>query len=103
MTLRNRRRVPRELSVSTPPSPEATAAADAAAADLKTLQQQIAAFPPAGAGSAKSDGGMPSSEFLGQTYDLFGGQSVTPPRPRSPDTIRRRARSRWRHLPPRSP
>lgn len=96
--------VSNELAVSTPPSPEATAAADAAAADLKTLQQQIAAFPPAGAGSAKSDGGLPSSEFLGQTYDLFGGQNATPaPRPRSPDTIRRRARSRWRHLPPRAP
>jgi hypothetical protein len=95
---------PSELSVSTPPSPEAAAAADAAASDLKTLQQQITAFPPAGAGSAKSDGGMPSSEFLGQTYDLFGGQSATPsPKPRSPDTIRRRARARWRHLPPRSP
>ena len=93
-----------ELSVSVPPSPQAAAAADAAAADLKTLQQQIAAFPPAGAGSAKSDGGMPASEYLGQTYDLFGGQSATPaPRPRSPDSIRRRARSRWRHLPPRSP
>ena len=62
---------------STPPSPQASAAADAAAADLKKLQQQIAAFPPSGAGSAKSDGGMPSSEYLGQTYDLFGGQSVT--------------------------
>jgi RND family efflux transporter MFP subunit len=96
--------VSNELAVSTPPSPAATAAADAAAADLKTLQQQIAAFPPAGAGSAKSDGGLPSSEFLGQTYDLFGGQNATPaPRPRSPDTIRRRARSRWRHLPPRAP
>jgi multidrug efflux pump subunit AcrA (membrane-fusion protein) len=94
--------VSNELAVSTPPSPAATAAADAAAADLKTLQQQIAAFPPAGAGSAKSDGGLPSSEFLGQTYDLFGGQSATQ-KPRSPDTIRRRARSRWRHLPPRSP
>ena len=93
-----------ELAVSVPPSPQATAAADAAAADLKTLQQQIAANPPGGAGSAKSDGGMPSSEFLGQTYDLFGGQNATPaPRPRSPDTIRRRARSRWRHLPSRSP
>jgi RND family efflux transporter MFP subunit len=95
---------PSELSVSVPPSPEATAAAEAGAADLKTLQQQITAFPPAGAGSAKSDGGMPSSEFLGRTYDLFGGQSATPsPKPRSPDTLRRRARSRWRHLPPRSP
>jgi RND family efflux transporter MFP subunit len=89
-----------ELSVSVPPSPQATAAADAAAADLKALQQQIAANPP---GGAKSDGGMPSSEYLGQTYDLFGDQSATPAKPRSPDTIRRRARSRWRHLPPRSP
>jgi RND family efflux transporter MFP subunit len=96
--------VSNELAVSTPPSPEATAAADAAAADLKTLQQQIGANPPSGAGSAKGDGGMPSSEYLGQTYDLFGGQSGTPsPKPHSPDTIRRRARSRWRHLPPRSP
>jgi multidrug resistance efflux pump len=93
---------PSELSVSVPPSEQAAAAAKAGAADLKTLQQQIAAFPPSGAGSAKGDGGMPSSEFLGQTYDLFGGQSATP-KPRSPDTIRRRARSRWRHLPPRSP
>ncbi len=91
-----------QLSVSIPPSPEATAAADAAAADLKTLQQQIAANPPSGAGSQRD--GMPSSEYLGQTYDLFGGQSATPAqKPRSPDTIRRRARSRWRHLPPRSP
>jgi hypothetical protein len=90
--------------VSVPPSEQAAAAAKAGAADLKTLQQQIAAFPPSGAGSAKSDGGMASSEFLGQTYDLFGGQSATPsPKPRSPETIRRRARSRWRHLPPRSP
>ncbi|MGB7974993.1 MAG: HlyD family secretion protein [Roseiarcus sp.] len=93
-----------ELSVSVPPSPQAAAAANAAATDLKTLQQQIAAFPPSGAGSAKSDGGMPASEYLGQTYDLYGGQSAAPaPRPRSPDSIRRRARSRWRHLPPRSP
>jgi multidrug resistance efflux pump len=93
-----------QLSVSAPPSPQAAAAADAAAADLKTLQEQIAANPPGGASSAKSDGGMPSNEYLGQNYDLFGGQSVTPsPRPRSPEPIRRRARSRWRHLPPRSP
>jgi RND family efflux transporter MFP subunit len=95
---------PSELSVSVPPSEQAAAAAKVGAADLKTLQQQIAAFPPSGVGSAKSDGGMPSGEFLGQTYDLFGGQNATTsPRPRSPDTIRRRARSRWRHLPPRSP
>ena len=90
-----------ELAVSAPPSPEASAAEEAAAADLKTLQQQIAANPPSGAGSQPT---MPSSEFMGQTYDLFGGQSATPAqKPRSPDTIRRRARSRWRHLPPRAP
>ncbi len=93
-----------QLSVSAPPSPQAAAAADAAAADLKALQQQIAANPPDGASSTKSDGGMPSNEYLGQTYDLYGNPSATPaPKPRSPDTIRRRARSRWRHLPPRSP
>jgi RND family efflux transporter MFP subunit len=90
-----------ELAVSAAPSPEASAAEQAATADLKTLQQQIAANPPSGAGSQPT---MPSSEFMGQTYDLFGGQSVTPgQKPRSPDTIRRRARSRWRHLPPRGP
>jgi RND family efflux transporter MFP subunit len=89
-----------QLSVTLPPSPEATAAAEAAAADLKTLQQQITANPPSGAGSQPT---MPPSEYMGQTYDLFG-QSATPAqKPRSPDTIRRRARSRWRHLPPRSP
>src|SRR3984957_8381921 len=90
-----------ELAVSAPPSPEASAAAGAAAADLKTLQKQIAANPPSGAGAQPH---MPSSEYMGQTYDLFGGQSATPAqKPRSPDTIRRRARSRWRHMPPRSP
>jgi multidrug resistance efflux pump len=90
-----------ELPLSAPPSPEASAAAAAANADLATLEQQITANPPSGAGSQPT---MPPSEYLGQTYDREGGQSVTPaPRPRSPDTIRRRARSRWRHLPPRSP
>jgi|GEM_PF-18269 len=93
-----------QLPVSTAPSPQAAAAADAAAADLKTLQEQIAANPPSGAGAGKSDGGMPASEFLGQTYDLYGNQSATSsPKPRPPEPIRRRARSRWRHLPPRSP
>jgi multidrug resistance efflux pump len=90
-----------QLSVSAPPSPQATAAADAAAADLKTLEQQIAANPPAGAASQPT---MPSSEYQGQTYDLYGDHSATPAKPpRSPDTIRRRARSKWRHLAPRSP
>jgi RND family efflux transporter MFP subunit len=93
-----------QLPVSIPPSAQATAAADAASADLKALQEQISANPPAGAGTAKSDGGIPPDEYLGQTYDLFTGQGVTrAPRPRTPDTIRRRARSRWRHLPPRLP
>jgi multidrug resistance efflux pump len=98
-----------ELPVSAPLSAEAAAAAASASADLKTLEEQIAAFPPAGAASpsgaadrrkdANADG-MPSNEYLGQTYDLFGNQSATPaPKPRPPDSIRRRARSRWRHLP----
>jgi RND family efflux transporter MFP subunit len=97
-----------ELAVSAPPSPEASAAAGAAAADLKTLEQQIVSNPPSGPGapsagnpgSGASTDMMSSNEYLGQTYDLEGGQSVTPsPRPRSPNSIRRRARSRWRHLP----
>jgi multidrug resistance efflux pump len=98
-----------ELAVSAPPSPEASAAAGAAAADLKTLEEQIASNPPSGPGapSAGNRGSgtsadiMSSNEYLGQTYDLEGGQSVTPlPKPRSPNSIRRRAHSRWRHLPP---
>jgi multidrug resistance efflux pump len=96
-----------ELDVSTPPSLQALAAAHAASADLRALEEQITANPPSGPASpptgANRGGGtsadlMPSSEYLGQTFDLEGGQSVTPePRRRSPDTIRRRARSRWRH------
>jgi multidrug resistance efflux pump len=95
-----------ELAVSAPPSPEASNAAAAASADLKTLEEQIAANPPAGPasppsganrGSGASADAMPSSEFLGQTFDLEGDQSATPePRRRSPDSLRRRARSRWR-------
>jgi hypothetical protein len=102
-----------ELAVTIPPSPQASAAADAASADLKTLEEQIAANPPSGAASAPAPGDhrkdanadlMAPSEYLGQTFDLEGGQSVTPnPRPRSPETIRRRAHSRWRHLAPPSP
>jgi multidrug resistance efflux pump len=99
-----------ELAVSAPPSAQASAAAAAADADLKTLAEQIAANPPSGAaspptaanrGSGTSADMMSSNEYLGQTYDLEGGQSVTPAlKPRSPNSIRRRARSRWRHLPP---
>jgi multidrug resistance efflux pump len=97
-----------ELAVSVPPSAQANAAAAAAAADLKTLQEQIAANPPSGAapsvptarnGSAAVADAMPPSEYLGQTFDLEGGESASPqPRPRSPGSIRRRARSRWRHI-----
>lgn len=90
-----------QLPASAGPTPQASAAANAAAADLKTLEQQIAANPPSGAASQPT---MPPSEYLGQTYDLYGDHSVTPaPKPKSPDSIRRRARSRWRHLPPRTP
>ena len=97
----------RGLAVPLPPSPKAEAAAAAASADLKTLQEQIAANPPSGAPSpsaapkgraaAVADAIAPS-EYLGQTFDLEGGDSITPaPRPRSPDSLRRRARSKWRH------
>ena len=92
------------LNVSAPPSAAASNAAAAASADLKTLEQQIATNPPSGAASptAGNPGSratfIPPSEYLGQTFDLESGQSVTPePRRRSPDSIRRRARSRWRH------
>ena len=98
-----------ELPVSIAPTPQDSAAAAAAAADLKTLEQQIAANPPAGIASPSAPGNrasgtsagmMSSNEYLGQTFDLFGNQSATPaPKPRSPDSIRRRARSRWRRLP----
>ena len=40
-----------QLSVPLPPSPQAAAAADAASADLKTLEQQITANPPSGSAS----------------------------------------------------
>jgi multidrug resistance efflux pump len=95
-----------ELAVSAPPSAAASNAAAAASADLKTLEEQIAANPPSGPasppsganrGSGASADVMPSSEYLGQTFDLEGDQSATPePRRRSPDSLRRRARSRWR-------
>jgi multidrug resistance efflux pump len=96
-----------QLEVSAAPSAAASNAAAAASADLRTLEEQIAANPPSGPasspGAANGKGGasadlMAPSEYLGQTFDLEGGQSVTPePRRRSPDSIRRRARSRWRH------
>jgi hypothetical protein len=97
-----------ELAVSAPPSPEASNAAAAASADLKTLEEQIAANPPSGPasspgaanrGSGTSADLMAPSEYLGQTFDLEGDQSLTPePRRRSPDSLRRRARSRWRRI-----
>jgi multidrug resistance efflux pump len=84
-----------ELAVSAPSSAQASAAADAASADLKTLEEQIAANPPSGAGSQAA---TPSSENLGQTIDLYDGQSVQPaPALRSPVSLHRRARPRWRH------
>jgi multidrug resistance efflux pump len=89
-----------QLDVSNPPSAAASDAAATASADLKTLEEQIAANPPSG--PAEKSGGasadlMAPSEYLGQTFDIEGGQSVTPePRRRSPETIRRRARARWR-------
>jgi hypothetical protein len=92
-----------ELPVTARPSAEASNAAATASADLKTLEEQIAANPPSGSASptAANPGSgataMPASEYLGQTFDLEGGQSVTPePRRRSPDSLRRRAHSRWR-------
>jgi multidrug resistance efflux pump len=100
-----------QLAVSVPPSAQASAAAATASADLKTLEEQIAANPPSGAAfpSAPADRRkdasadfMPPGEYLGQTFDLFGDHSASPPKPprRSPDSIRRRARSTSRHYEP---
>jgi multidrug resistance efflux pump len=90
-----------ELAVSAPPSAAASNAAATASADLKTLEDQIAAHPPSGTASPTGGTGaasMPASEYLGKTFDIEGGPSVTPgPRRKFPDSIRRRARSRWRH------
>jgi len=98
-----------------PPAPDAGAnelavsaqASAAAAADLKTLEQQIAANPPSGTASPStatnrpSDSSadtMPPSEYLGRTIDLFGDQGAAPEQKRrSPGSIRRRARSARRH------
>ncbi len=86
------------LSVSAPPSPQASAAAQAASADLQTLEEQIAANPPSGAPAPPRADLMPSSEYLGQTVDLYDGQSIEPaPALRSPESLHRRARPRWRH------
>jgi multidrug resistance efflux pump len=96
-----------ELATAAPLSPQASAAAAAASADLKTLEEQIAANPPGGAspppatngGSAAATPSMPPSEYLGQTIDLFGDQSApSHPQPRSPELIRRRARSARPHV-----
>jgi multidrug resistance efflux pump len=96
-----------ELAVSIPPSPQASAAANAASADLKTLEEQIAANPPSGAAtptsapngrSQASPDSMASGQSLGQTVDLYDGQSILPaPAPRSPASLHRRARPRWQH------
>jgi multidrug resistance efflux pump len=95
-----------QLEASAPLSAQASAAAATASADLKTLEDQIAANPPSGAASQPSANRrrdasadfMPPSEYLGQTFDLFGGPSAAPEQQRrSPESIRRRARSKWRH------
>jgi multidrug resistance efflux pump len=95
-----------ELAVAIPPSPQASAAANAASADLKTLEEQIAANPPSGAasstagnrGNGASADAMGPGEYLGQTVDLYDGQSILPaPVHRSPESLHRRARPRWRH------
>ena len=96
-----------ELAVSAPPSPQASAAANAASADLKTLEQQIAANPPSGAASSPTAGNrgngasadaMGPGGYLGQTVDLYDGQTIIPaPAHRSLDSLHRRARPRWRH------
>ena len=95
-----------ELAVSAPPSADASAAAAAASADLKTLEEQIAANPPSGAassptaanrGSETSADLMAPSQYLGQTFDIEGDSATPEPSRRSHDSIRRRAHSRWRH------
>jgi multidrug resistance efflux pump len=96
-----------ELAVSIPPSPQASAAANAASADLKTLEEQIAGNPPSGAASSPPTGNrgngasadaMGAGEYLGQTVDLYDGQTIIPaPAHRSLDSLHRRARPRWRH------
>ena len=96
-----------QLEVSIPPSLQALAAAHAASADLRTLEEQITANPPSGpspsptAANRRRDASadsMTSSEYLGQTVDLYDGQTIVPAQAlRSPATLRRRARPRWRH------
>ena len=96
-----------ELEVSIPPSLQALAAAHAASADLRTLEEQIAANPPSGAASTPTAGNrgngasadaMGPGEYLGQTVDLYDGQTIIPaPAHRSLDSLHRRARPRWRH------
>ena len=77
------------------------------------LEEQIAANPPSGAaapptaanrGRGTSADMMSSNDYLGQNYDLEGDQSATPgPKPRSPDSIRRRSKRRHYGAPGRSP
>jgi multidrug resistance efflux pump len=98
-----------QLSVPLPASPQAAAAADAASADLKTLEQQITANPPSGPASPATAGSRGNgavadaigpSDYLGQTYDLEGDQGAAPAlKPRSPESLRWRAHKRWRRLP----
>ncbi len=109
------------LAVSAPPSAQASAAAAAADADLKTLEEQIAANPPSGtpaAGGAAGPPAMASSPPPGQalapapadaatsqatqllTDEAFDRtlnlepSSQAPPQRHAPETLRRRG---WRH------
>ena len=92
------------LDVSAPPSAAASNAAAAASADLKTLEQQIATNPPSGAGQSRpaSPAAAPPSSrranISGRPSTSRAARASRPSqRRRSPDSIRRRARSRWRH------
>jgi multidrug resistance efflux pump len=99
-----------ELPVSAPPSAQASAAGAGVAATPPTPEHKTDANPPSGSpsppaaanpkpGSAAATASMPPSEYLGQTFDLFGDQNTTPqPTPRSPESIRRRARSTRPHV-----
>jgi multidrug resistance efflux pump len=96
-----------QLPAAASPSAQASAATAAAQADLKTLEEQIAANPPSGAASPRTSAKdasaagsafMPPSQYLGHTFDLFGDQSASPQPHQSPASIRRRAaRSASRH------
>ena len=106
----NRRRPRRALTnwrCPPRPHPRRLPQPHAASADLKTLEEQIAANPPSGAASSPTAGNrgnganadaMGPGGYLGQTVDLYDGQTIIPaPAHRSLDSLHRRARPRWRH------